>query len=185
MVRPLALLTACLTATAVSATVLLPADFRDIVNGSDIIAYGRVVDATPQLTDDRGRVETLVTFEVGTYLKGGSGETIIFKVPGGRIGRYRTVLVGAPNFEAGEEIVLFLTSRGTDGPLVFGLNQGVFRVRLDSTQRRVVVQPVLMARGQSPEVVVRGARERQPVPLEHFGAQVRAVMAEAVAKGQR
>jgi hypothetical protein len=177
MIRVLSVLLLFVTAATARATVLLPADFREIVNGSDIIAYGRVIDSTPQLTDDRGRVETVVTFQVGTYLKGGSDEQIVFKVPGGTVGRFRTVLVGAPAFRAGEEAVLFLTRRTGAAPAVFGLNQGVFRVRIDAqTGRRVVALPVLLARGASAETIVRGARERRPLLLERFGAEVRALM---------
>jgi hypothetical protein len=145
-----------------------------------------VLDASPRLTDDRGRVETVVTFQAGTYLKGGSGETITFTVPGGQVGRYRTVLVGAPQFRAGDEVVLFLTRRGGAQPGVFGLNQGVFRVRLDDrTRQRVVVLPVLMARGASPEAVARGARERRPLALEAFAAEVLAVMAQPAPEAGR
>ena len=121
----------------------------------------------------------MVTLQVGTYLKGGPGETIVFAVPGGQIGRYRNLTVGAPIFEVGEEVVVFLMVRGREHPAVFGLNQGVFRVRLDeATKRRLVVPPALMARGTSPETVVRGSPERQPVSLETFGAQVQTVLAE-------
>jgi hypothetical protein len=173
-----------LGAVIVRATVLVPAEFREIVNGSEIIAYGRVVDAEPEMSDDRKRVETIVTFEVGTYLKGGPGETITFRVPGGRIGRYRTVLVGAPSFEPGEEAVLFFDVRPGVPPFIFGLSQGVFRVRRDgSTQQRLVIPSAPMARGAAPETVVRGSR--RPVALETFGAQVRAVMAEAASKEPR
>jgi hypothetical protein len=163
---------------AVRATVLLPAEFREIVGQSQIIAHGRVSDAVAELSADRKRIDTLVTFDVSTYLKGGPGETLTFRVPGGQIGRYRSVTVGAPVFESGDEIVLFLNF-GTDGrPHVFGLNQGVFRVQRDArTQRRLVMLP-LMARGESSEKVVRGAASRQPMALETFGAQVRAVMSE-------
>jgi hypothetical protein len=186
MRRFVPLLVCCVGAATLQATVLLPSDFREIVNGSDIIAYGRVVDAQPQLTDDRGRVETVVTFQVGTYLKGALGETILFKVPGGQMGRYRTVLVGAPSFRPGEEAVLFFTRNQGGAAAVFGLNQGVFRVRLDSrTGQRVVDLPVLIARAGSPATVVRGARERRPLALERFGAEVRGVMAGPAARGRR
>jgi hypothetical protein len=161
------------------ATVLLPAEFREIVGQSQIIVYGRVVNAVPELSDDRKRIETIVTFEVATYLKGGSGETLTFRVPGGRIGRYRSVTVGAPVFESGDEAVLFLNRReATAPPYIFGMNQGVFRVQRDARTRQRIVMPPLLARGQAPEKVVRGAASRQPMPLESFGAQVRSVMAE-------
>ncbi len=163
---------------ALRATVLLPAEFREIVNGADIIAYGRVVETAVEQSDDRKQVDTLVTFQVGTYLKGGPGDSIVFKVPGGTIGRYRNVLVGAPQFAAGDEAVLFLNSRGREVPSIFGLNQGVFRVALDQTRRRMVTPP-LLARGSVPETVVRGAAGRRPLPLEAFGAEVRAVLSDA------
>ena len=89
----------CLLPAALRATVLLPAEFREIVNGSDIIAYGRVTETRVEWSDDRKNVDTLVSFQVGTYLKGGPGEALVFKVPGGTIGRYRNVLVGAPQFK--------------------------------------------------------------------------------------
>lgn len=174
----------CTLPAALGATVLLPAEFREIVNGADIIAYGRVAETTAQWSEDRKRVDTLVTLHVGTYLKGGPGESLTFKVPGGTIGRYRSVLVGAPQFAEGEEAVVFLNVRGRDLPFVFGLNQGVFRVRLDDqTKRRIVLPPPLVSRGELPEPVVRGSR---PVlALESFGAQVHAVLAEAAARGAR
>jgi hypothetical protein len=168
------------------ATVLVPAEFRQIVGGSDLIAYGRVVEKTAVRSDDRKRIDTLITFQVGTYLKGSSGETLVIQVPGGELGRYRNVMVGAPNFEVGDEAVLFLTVRPGARPAIFGLSQGVFRVRLDDrTRGRIVVPPALMARGSTPEVVVRGSAARQSVPLESFGVQVRAAMSEAAGRSVR
>lgn len=178
--RALFLVVLCTFPAAIRATVIVPAEFREIVNGSDIIAYGRVIETTVQMADDRKRVDTLVTMQVGTYLKGGPGDAIVFRVPGGQVGRFRNVTVGAPQFVVGEEAVVFLNSRAADRPFVFGLNQGVFRVRLDDrTKRRVVTPPVLMVQGEAPEALVRGSAARRPVPLETFGARVQSVLAEA------
>ena len=166
------------------ATTLLPAEFREIVGGSRIIAYGRVLEATAELSDDRKRIETIVTFEVGTYLKGGPGETLTFRVPGGQVGRFRSVMVGAPVFESGDEAVLFLTQRQDGAPRVFGLNQGVFRVQRDERSQRRLVVPPLLARGEAPELVVRGSSGRQAMPLETFGAQVMSIVAELASGGR-
>lgn len=182
--RALVFAVICLLPVALRATVLLPAEFREVVNGSDIIAYGRVIETRVEWSDDRKNVDTLVTFQVGTYLKGGPGETLVFKVPGGTIGRFRNVLVGAPQFATGDEAVLFLNSRGREFPSVFGLNQGVFRVSIDGDTRRRMVTPPLLARSDTPEVVVRGAASRRSLPLETFGAQVQTVLKET-ARGVR
>jgi len=163
---------------AVRATVLLPAEFREIVGDSQIIAYGRVLEAVPELSEDRKRIETIVTFEVETYLKGGPGDTLTFRVPGGQVGRYRSITVGAPVFETGTEAVLFLRRRDGGLPYVFGLNQGVFRVQRDERTARRMVMPPLVARRETAERVTRGAVSRQPMALEAFGAEVRAVMTE-------
>jgi hypothetical protein len=184
LLRVLVLSLVGVLSVALRATVIVPAEFREVVNGSDIIAYGRVIETTVEWSSDRKHVDTLVTFQVGTYLKGGPGETLVFKVPGGTIGRYRNVLVGAPQFNTGEEAVLFLNSRDREYPAVFGLNQGVYRVTVEDATRRRMVTPPLLARGDVPEVVVRGAASRRPLPLESFGAQVLTVLGET-ARGAR
>lgn len=184
--RALVLLIVCLTPAALRATVIVPAEFREIVNGAAIIAYGLVTETTVESSADRRQVDTVVTMQVGSYLKGGPGETLVFKVPGGQVGRFRNVTVGAPVFAAGEEAVVFLTVRDGDLPVVFGLNQGVFRVRVDGrTLRRMVTPPALMARTEAPELVVRGGVDRRVLPLETFGVQVQAVLADAAARSGR
>jgi len=171
-------LIAGLVPIALHATVLLPAEFREIVNGADLIVYARVTSTEARWSDDRRHVDTLVTLQAGTYLKGGGGESLVIKVPGGTIGRYRNVLVGAPAFAAGDEAVFFLNARGREYPAVFGLNQGVFRVAVDVTTRRRLVTPPLISRGAARTTVVRGDAARRPLPLETFGAQVQSVLAE-------
>ena len=178
---------ACVLVTSVaSATVLVPAEFNDIVGGSAIIAHARIVDVRAQWAEGRRWIDSVVTADVLTYLKGGGSEqqTISFKVPGGRLGRYRSVVVGAPEFVRGEEAVLFLKSHGEDLPDVFGLNQGVFRVRIDAvTGQRLVVPPVMktVQPGGDPQPVVRGAVDRKPLTFESFGARVREVLASKAA----
>ena len=184
--RVLAILFAvCALPAGVRATVVIPAEFREIVNGSDIIAYGRVIETTSIESEDRGRVDTQVTFEVGTCLKGPATARLVFMVPGGTVGRYRSVMVGAPRFAAGDEAVVFLTRDDDGRTAIYGFNQGVFRVRLDDASRRVVVPPALLARSRTPETVVRGAGGRSPMALETFGAQVQTVMAEKGAEAAR
>src|SRR5436190_4966904 len=125
-------------APSIHATVIVPAEFREVVSGSDLIAYGRVVDVRPQWADQRRRIDSVVTAEVLSWFKGGSDPTVSFIVPGGEIGRYRQVMIGAPSFAAGEEVFLFLKTQGSPMPYVFGLNKVVFRVRTDDSGARIV-----------------------------------------------
>ena len=149
MGRVIPFIASVLVTSIASATVLVPAEFSEIVGGSEIIAYARIVDVRPEWADGRRWIDSVVTAEVVSYIKGGSADTITFKVPGGRLGRYRSVVVGAPVFARGDEAMLFLKSNAADAdglPEVFGLNQGVFRVKVDSrTGQRMVVPPPVMA----------------------------------------
>jgi len=173
-------------AREVRATVLLPAEFREIVAGSQVIVYGRIAAVRAEWSDDRTRIDTIVTVTAGSYLKGGPGGTVTFRVPGGQIGRYRNVVVGAPQFQAGEEAVLFLSASG--GPSiahVFGLSQGVFRVKVDAQRgTRLVVPPVLMAQGDGevPQPVTRGDTTRRQLSLDQFAATVRQAMSSGRAQ---
>jgi len=159
------------------ATVIVPAEFREIVGGSELIAYGTVVDVRSEWADGRGRIESVVTVNVSSWFKGGGDPTVTFVVPGGEIGRYRSVTIGAPIFKPGDEAFLFLRARDGERPIVYGLNQGVFRVRVGVNGLRQVTTPLLMASGDAPELVKRGARERKPMPIDEFGAQLRSVVA--------
>ena len=91
--------------------------------------HGRVVDVRSALTGPRRTIESFVTVAVIESLKGAPGGTITFRVPNGQVGRYRRVLIGAPEFAEGEELVLFLRGRAPEMPTLVGLSQGVYRVR--------------------------------------------------------
>src|SRR5688500_19408934 len=56
-------------------TVLVPAEFSEIVSGSQIIVHGRVAEVRGEWADNRRHIETIVTLDAGTYLKGGPGRS--------------------------------------------------------------------------------------------------------------
>lgn len=171
-----------LLSAVLGATVVIPIEFRELVTTSPVILHGRVTDARSAFVDERRSVETFVTVTVDEYLKGNLGDHVTFMVPGGEIGRYRTVFVGAPEFHEGDEVVLFLKTPAGRLPFVVGLSQGVFRVLPDaSSGRRMVTTPIVMGRASGDaEPIVRGAVTRQPLPIESFRDAVRQVIAEAV-----
>ena len=159
------------------ATTLIAADFTELVTGAHAIVHGRVVGTHPAWVGDRVRIDTLVTLAVDEYYKGDLGREVVIRVPGGRLGRYRSVLIGAPTFVVGQEVILFLTARASI-PYVLGLNQGVFRVRSLSPGRPVVTPVPLVARGLQPEPVIRGDPARRPLTVPEFAALVRSLVVE-------
>ena len=184
MRRPFAFLIALLClAHPLAATVLLPADFNEIVSGSQVIVHGRVIDVRAEWTADRSQIDSYVTVAPTSFYRGAATASVTFRVPGGQVGRYKQVTVGAPQFVPGEEAIVFLRGNGPAVPQVFGLSQGVFRVRVDQrTGQRTVILPILMARGGGAERVSRGARVRQPLAIDVFAAQLRATMQQGGAR---
>jgi hypothetical protein len=159
---------------SVLATVILPADFTTVVGGADLIVAGRVVDVRSQLSGERA-IESFITVRVADTLKGAPRDVVTVRVPGGTVGRYRRITIGAPEFVDGDRVVLFLRTRTVAIPTLFGLSQGVYRVATTSAGDVVLPAPVL-ARGVSAERVVRGDPARAPLPLAEFLRQVRSLV---------
>lgn len=153
------------------ATVLIQTDLIDLTHDAAIIARGEVVAVDARWTDSRRSIETLVTLEADTYLKGQLGRTLQFTVPGGVVGRLRNVVLGAPRFERGQHVIVFLGSSGPQVPHILGLNQGVYRVATSTSGAPLVTPPPVMPGVTGP--VVRGAASRTPAPLATFESQIR------------
>ena len=173
-VRALAVLALVFISSAIArATVIAPADLNELTISATAVVYARIADVRAVMTDDRRRIETVIVAEAVGYMKGDLGRTIVFKVPGGQVGAYRTVMVGAPSFNQGDEVVLFLGTRGPALPYLVGFSQGVYRVRLDErTATRMVTPPPAVSTGAATPLK-RGTRT--PMALEAFAAQVRAL----------
>ncbi len=161
------------------ATVILPIEFRELVTTAPVILHGQVVEVRADWSDGRRSLETFVTVAVADYLKGDLGATVTLRVPGGQLGRYRTIFVGAPEFQLGDEVVLFLKHGAASYPYIIGLSQGAFRVVADARSgRRMVTTPMVMGKSDTPERVVRGEVTRKPLPIDAFRDAVRQVLAQ-------
>jgi hypothetical protein len=155
-----------------SAMVVVPAEFSEMVTASELVVHGRVAEIRPQIVGDRRTIETVVTLTVLDAIKGQPGMTVYFRVPGGQIGRYRRFMVGAPEFAAGDEVVLFLKGRPPAVPFPFGLSQGVYRVVRAGDGRSLVTPPIV---SEAAGRVVRGDASRRPLELSVFTRNIRAI----------
>jgi hypothetical protein len=162
-------------AAGVRATVLIPADLGELASDARAIARGRVVAVDARWTDDRRTIETIVTLEVESYLKGELGSEVRFSVPGGTFGRYRNIVVGAPQFAIGQRAIVFLGARGPSVPYLVGFSQGVFRIVAGADGAPIVMPPAVMPSVSGP--IQRGSAARRPAPLAVFERDVRALVA--------
>src|SRR5437867_1442588 len=142
------LFTILVLAVPLRATVVLPADLGELSRDARAIVRGRVAAVEARWGDDHRSIDTIVTLEVETYLKGAFGSTLLFRVPGGELGRFRSIVVGAPEFSVDDRVVVFLGARGPSVPYVLGLSQGVFRiVRALDNSGWLVTPPAILPAG--------------------------------------
>jgi hypothetical protein len=177
----LSCLLAVLLTASLSASVAIPAEINTLVHDAQAIVHGRIVRLQGRASGDGLGIETLVTMEAESYLKGDLGRDVTFVVVGGQLGRYRSVVSGAPQFAEGQEVVLFLGAKAPALPHVIRLSQGAFRVAVDRrTGARTIRRQPLAGQPATWQKVQRGMGAPDGLSLQAFGAMVRT----AVEKGR-
>lgn len=168
-----------LSCAGAQATILVPASVDELTRDAGAIVRGRVVAVDARFTPDRRAIETLVTVDAEETLKGSLGPSVQFLVPGGTLGRYRSVLVGAPGFSPGQRVVVFLGWTGPSYPYLLGLSQGVVRVEPGGGAGWVVSPSSIAPPAPGAAPAAGSDPVRRPMPLTDFERHVRAVAAEA------
>jgi hypothetical protein len=174
---PVLLAAVALAPAALGANTFLTAEFREIVSDAQLAVRGRVTDVRA-VRSTAGDVESVVTIAVDAVLKGEAGTFVSMRVPGGVIGRYRTVMTGAPTLRVGEQAVFFLKRSGNAWWPV-GLSQGIYRLTAASPRATPTVRAPVVAgiTANASGPVVRGDARRTAMPLPEFESLVRLVVA--------
>lgn len=154
------------------ATTLLPADLGELVREADVIVRGRVAETRPMWVEGRRAVDTVVTLAAEEYFKGHLGPEVHFRVPGGQLGRYRSIVPGAPVFVAGEPVIVLLHVRGPAWPVLVGLGAGVFRIVAETASEPARLVVPLVAPTGTAARLVRGDPTRRPVTVDAFRQRV-------------
>ncbi|MFX0201012.1 MAG: hypothetical protein ACFFCW_33245 [Candidatus Hodarchaeota archaeon] len=146
-------------------------------NSSDVI-QGKVIKIESFWNKRRTAIYTRVTVSRGEVLKGSVPSEVAVFLPGGTVGGRTTMVIGAPEFKHGQEVVLFL-SRATDykeevelpTPVVpfhlTDLFQGKFDVMIDPAtgQKKAVSNAVklIYQPGVKPEMLPPGGLKGLPL----------------------
>ena len=167
---------------SLQASVIVPATLDELAVEADLVVHARVAHVETRQAPGTLRVERVVALETLRPLKGSPSEGLFVVLPGGTLGRYRTVVPGVPEVVEGEEAVFFLQAPAAAAPRLVGLSQGLLRVRIDPVSGARTVGGVVLAGRDGP--VVRGASDRGPQPLAAIEARIASVVL-AQARGRR
>jgi hypothetical protein len=166
-----------LCAGPASATVTAPAEFREIVADAALIIRGHVTDVRGVVVPDRG-IESIASIAVDAVLKGDAADFVSIMLPGGRVGRYRVEMVGAPKLRTGDRAVFFLKRDSNNIWQPVGLSMGIYRLQpAPSTGADVVNPPLVMGQTADAGAVVRGDARRGPMTVSDFVSLIHVVMA--------
>lgn len=188
------LLLAVLLASAAYAATLQILTLDQMTAAASTIVQGRITASHADWINGKGSlIYTYYTVQADSYVKGNLGRTFQLIEPGGQVGNIAGSVPGAPSFQVGEQVLLFVQ---TDGPKNFhqaiGYEQGVFRVQRDPVSGALTVnhsQPLvnggqIVSSDENPSLVVgqRTARDLNQL-LSQIGDSVRRVA--AAKKGDR
>lgn len=172
------LLAIALLAAHAPATVVVAKDFAALCADADSIFVGTVGAIESRWVDDeRHAIETLVTFDDLTWLRGEPRSSITLRFGGGTIDGLHMDIAGVPRFTVGERRVIFAYDGAFVSPIV-GFDQGALRV-VDGTDGPLVVPSGTSPRLSGPAGALRlGAPAGgAPVPLDEYLDQVRQQLA--------
>jgi hypothetical protein len=124
--------------TLTVASTFLKIDLPTLNRMSESVVHARVAEMHSAWNADGSMIFTDVTLEVLGRLRGTADSIVTVRVPGGTVGDFTSEMEGAPRFEEGEQVIVFL-ARWHDGvPMVAGYAEGLSFVHPDSAGRAVL-----------------------------------------------
>ncbi|MBI4475307.1 MAG: hypothetical protein HY646_21770 [Acidobacteria bacterium] len=165
-----ALLVVMLLTMPASATTIRKMDLPQLVAKADSILQGRVESVETRW--ENNLAYTYVSLRVDDPLKGERRRTVLIKQLGGRIGGLMFMVSGMPQFETGDQVIVFLKDWQDGTYDVVGLNQGKYEIVNDFAVANVFGLTLLDPKtGQMSD-----AGFVQKAPLEKFKAKIRELL---------
>ena len=172
---------ACSVATDSLATVVKAHTLDEKAELSSLIVRGTVKNVTTDWYKVNASAHTLITLRVSEVLKGKMPKTkeVIIRQPGGKIGDFDHRVEGVSQWEANEEVIMFLEPlevKGHRGLFIeLGIGIGKYEIRYQNKKAYVHHNPqvALAHYDASQKMTVEPATKMTPVPLEKFRTAVR------------
>ena len=120
-----------------------PMSFDALVQNSDLIIYGRVLESRPARDPAVGMIWTRTDVLVLDCPKGQAASVVSISEPGGIADGKGEFYPGTPQFRAGQELVLFLNWAPGNRLRVTGAMQGVYHVARDGRTGELIALPVV------------------------------------------
>ncbi len=146
----------------VTATLVIPPTFEQLVQQAELIFQGTVTDVRSAWEGEGAQrhIDTYVTFQVDNSLKGKPGDSYTIRVLGGTVGDETMEVTCAPKFQVGERQILFVEHNGQQFVPLVGINNGRFHVERDEHTGRDII---LNGEGEPVRDLTKLGREEESV----------------------
>lgn len=112
------------------ATLLQRFEIEDLAVRSEAVVIARVAEVTSGWEED-SMIRTRVRLEIERTIAGRAPREVTVVIAGGTVDGVSATIGGAPRFEKGDRVVVFLEPRRTGGKHVVGAFQGAFRLETE------------------------------------------------------
>ena len=117
-----------LSGASLQATVMAPMFMDDLTGESQTVVYGTITAKRTEWGPGRRMIFTVYTVQPGQYLKGWLGTAFELREPGGELDGEGFHIASVPQFEVGQEAVMFVWTDQASNHQVTAFEQGVVSV---------------------------------------------------------
>lgn len=125
----------------VFATTVVPPTFEALVQEAEYVIHARVT-SVESAWQERGPSRVIVTrvaVDVLETITGAPPDALVLTMLGGQVGSQRMTVEGAPQFEVGDEDILFITGNGRNFSPIARIMYGRYRIEPSADGSRQVV----------------------------------------------
>lgn len=116
-----------------------PPSLPELLDLSQTVVAGEVLDTQSSWTPDRRQIFTTVTLRTDRRFKGGDASLVRFRVPGGTVGDTRLLVTHSPQFSVGERALVFLAGESGRLPRVVAGEAGKRHLRAGDDGRETIL----------------------------------------------
>ena len=118
-----------------------------LVELSDTIVAGEVLDMRSSWSTDRREIFTTVTLRPDRRFKGGGRSLVRFRIPGGTVGDTRLTVTHSPVFAVGEHALVFLAGESGRLPRVVAGEAGKRHIRTGENGEQTILPGFALSDG--------------------------------------
>jgi hypothetical protein len=125
----------------VSATIVVPPTFEQLVQQAELIFQGTVTDVRSVWEGEGAQrhIDTYVRFQIDENVKGNATSSYTLRVLGGTVGDETMEVTDSPKFKVGDREILFVEHNNEQFVPLVGINHGHFHVQRDEQTGRDII----------------------------------------------